>query len=58
MPLLCVDGDFDAFRRHNNCYLMRDAIPLDRHAMISTSTTAQLAKHLIDPISVSPEFRS
>jgi len=50
MPLLCVDGDLDAFRQHNNCYLMRDVIPLDRRAMISTSTTAQSAKHLIDPL--------
>lgn len=54
--LLGCDGDLDAFQQHNNCYLLRDVIPLkDRH-MIGSATIDELGAHIINPLFADPAF--
>lgn len=54
--LLCCDGDLDAFQQHNNCYLLRDVIPLKERYMVGTSTIDALGAHIINPLFADPGF--
>ena len=54
--LLCVDGEMEAFRQHNNCYLLRDVIPLEERALNGAAPVAKLGKYIIDPLFADPLF--
>ena len=54
--LLGCDGDLDAFQQHNNCYLLRDVIPLKERYMIGSATVDALGAHIINPLFADPAF--
>lgn len=54
--LLCCDGDIDAFQQHNNCYLLRDVIPLKERFLVTSKTLDELGGHIIDPLFADPAF--
>lgn len=54
--LLGCDGDLDAFQQHNNCYLLRDVIPLKERNMIGSLTIDALGAHIINPLFADPAF--
>ncbi|MCE9608130.1 MAG: right-handed parallel beta-helix repeat-containing protein [Planctomycetia bacterium] len=56
LGLLCVDGEIEAFRQHNNCYLLRDIFPLSERALVRDFPVAKLGKHIIDPLFADPLF--
>jgi hypothetical protein len=56
LGLLCCDGDLDSFQQHNNCYLLRDVIPLKERNMVCSITLDALGAHLINPLFADPAF--
>ncbi|MBL8826867.1 MAG: right-handed parallel beta-helix repeat-containing protein [Planctomycetaceae bacterium] len=56
LGILCCDGDIDAFRTPNNCFYLRDCIPLEERVLQGTQTAKQLSAYVIDPIFVDPQF--
>lgn len=56
LGLLCVDGEIEAFRQHNNCYQLRDVIPLSERALLLSYPADKVTKHIIDPLFADPKF--
>ena len=54
--LLCCDGEVDAFQQHNNCYLLRDVIPLKDRFLLQSKTIAACGPHIISPLFADPAF--
>jgi hypothetical protein len=54
--LLCCDGEMDAFRNRNDCYFLRDCIPLKDRALNGEMTLDKLSPYLLDPIFADPMF--
>ncbi len=55
--LLCCDGEIAAFRHENNCYYLRDCIPLAERHLNGGATAAQLTTYVRDPLFADPRFR-
>jgi len=56
LGILCCDGEIDGFQVPNNCYFMRDCIPLEQRALQGNQTASQLSKYVIDPTFADPQF--
>ena len=54
--ILCCDGEMDGFVTRNDCYFLRDCIPLRERAIDGKLTIEQLGKHLVDPLFANPQF--
>jgi hypothetical protein len=54
--LLCCDGEMQAFRNRNDCYFLRDCIPLKDRALNGGMTLDKLSPYLLDPIFADPMF--
>ena len=54
--LLCCDGEKDGFLNQNDCYFLRDCIPLEQRALDGQKTLSQLEGHILDPLFADPEF--
>jgi len=54
--LLCVDGELAGFRQHNNCYLLRDVIPLKERALLTTLTIGEAGAYIHEPLFADPAF--
>ena len=56
LGVLCCDGAIDGFRLPNNCYFLRDCIPLEQRVLNGNKTIGQLGDHILDPRFVDPQF--
>jgi hypothetical protein len=56
LGVLCCDGEIDGFLNPNNCYFLRDCIPLEQRALQGNLTISQLGKYVIDPVFADPKF--
>ena len=54
--LLCCDGYIDSFRMQNNCYFLRDCIPLEKRALNGKATIGELGEYIIAPVFADPQF--
>ena len=54
--VLCCDGERDAFQHRNNCYFLRDCIPLDQRALDGSRTASQLEQSILTPLFADPLF--
>ncbi|MFC1454236.1 hypothetical protein ACFLQL_03555, partial [Verrucomicrobiota bacterium] len=54
--LLCCDGHIDSFLMRNDCFFLRDCIPLEKRALNGKATIGQLGKYIIDPVFADPLF--
>ena len=54
--VLCCDGEIDSFRQRNNCYFLRDCIPLEQRALQGSQTISQLGKYIVEPLFADPRF--
>ncbi|MFA7159347.1 MAG: hypothetical protein WC299_08590 [Kiritimatiellia bacterium] len=54
--LLCCDGHIDSFLMRNNCYVLRDCIPVEKRALIGKATIGELGKYIVDPVFADPLF--
>ena len=54
--LLCCDGESESFFHRNNCYFLRDCIPLEQRALDGSKTVGQLTEHVFDPLFADPQF--
>ena len=54
--VLCCDGEIESFLHQNNCYYLRDCIPLDQRALDGTRPLAKMEKHVLDPLFADPLF--
>jgi len=56
LGILCCDGAMDAFRQENNCYFLRDCIPLAERSLQGNLTLDRLGAHIAKPLFVDPLF--
>ncbi|MEN9576768.1 MAG: hypothetical protein RL514_4623 [Verrucomicrobiota bacterium] len=56
LGVLCCDGERDAFQHRNNCYFLRDCIPLDQRALDGNRTASQLGQSIQSPLFADPLF--
>ncbi|MFN0077983.1 MAG: hypothetical protein ACKVY0_16120 [Prosthecobacter sp.] len=54
--LLCCDGEIESFFHRNNCYFLRDCIPLEQRALDGSKPVGQLTEHVFDPLFADPQF--
>lgn len=54
--LLCVDGELAGFSQRNNCYLLRDVIPLKERALLTTLTIGEAGAYIHEPLFADPAF--
>ncbi len=56
LGVLCCDGAIEGFLHPNNCYFLRDCIPLDQRALQGNLTASQLGQYVLDPVFADPQF--
>lgn len=56
LGVLCCDGEIESFRHPNNCYFLRDCIPLEQRVLNGNKTIGQLGDHILDPLFADPQF--
>ncbi len=54
--VLCCDGETAAFRHRNNCYFLRDCIPVEERALNGNKPASQLSHYILDPLFADPLF--
>ena len=54
--VLCCDGEIDGFLHQDNCYFLRDCIPLEQRAINNNKPIGQLGNYIRDPLFVDPQF--
>ena len=54
--LLCCDGEIESYFHRNNCYFLRDCIPLEKRALDGGLKLSQLGQHIFDPLFADPQF--
>lgn len=56
LGILCCDGAQDSFVSQNDCYYLRDCIPLAERHLNSSQTATLMGKHLLDPLFANPQL--
>ena len=56
LGILCCDGAIDGFVSENDCYYLRDCIPLEQRVMNGSATIAKMGDHLRNPLFANPQF--
>jgi hypothetical protein len=54
--LLCCDGHIDSFLMRNNCFFLRDCIPVEKRSLNGKATIGELGKYIVDPVFADPLF--
>jgi hypothetical protein len=54
--VLCCDGENESYFHRNNCYFLRDCIPLEQRALDGRMTLSQLGEHILEPLFADPLF--
>ncbi len=54
--VLCCDGETAAFRHRNNCYFLRDCIPVEERALNGNKPASQLSHYILEPLFADPLF--
>ena len=57
LGILCCDGAIEGFLTPNNCFYLRDCIPLEERYLQGSQTYRQLSQHVIDPLFGDPQFK-
>jgi hypothetical protein len=54
--VLCCDGETAAFRHRNNCYFLRDCIPVEERSLNGNKPASQLSHYILEPLFADPLF--
>ncbi len=54
--VLCCDGEIDGFLHQDNCYFLRDCVPLEQRAINNNKPIGQLGNYIRAPLFADPQF--